>query len=695
MSVAPALELPRPPWHPMLQLVGERDLDGLLAQGEAGLQIYLNWYREHTATLAAANYDEGHPLSSNPYLDGFELPHWHDADYLLGLRPRTPETLAEMLAAWRTAPYVQTFGQPLRERLGLLPEVLRQQAYYIWIGLGGNRSGKSEYCAKRVVQSAMAHANSLVVCLAEDLDSSRMTQQKLIFKYLPPKIKRLNNSADRNGVFNIRYSKKGGFTQEQLVLPNGSQIVFKTYNQEPGGIEGWMLGAQSGRAVGMWMDESASTGWLEAGKRRCKYCGAVLLWSFTPIKGMTPAVKEAVGQALTLVSLPAELLPAEQRHVEDCPPGEMPYLAQARTDGAIVHYCFSQFNPFGTAAGTFYTAVRELCQNQDGSPKATVHVKRIAYGYTEDTTGRKFPAFSAVHIVRVGHLPKTGSLVQLTDPHGSRPYATIWVLVTPGDSPDYYVIRDWPDERTFGEWAVATERETDDESRKGWDGDPGPAQRELGWGVIRYKQEWLKAEAVPAPPALREFLARSRTRAIWNDPEWLALLQASVKYPWHRTLIQQAAQRGRPLEDLRESIQERIMDARFCNSEHATEHGGTCLRFLFEDAQTDGKGQPIEGMPITEASGNRIEHGCGLITDLLAYNKEQALVPGINAPRLYVSEEATQVRWALENFTGRAGESGACKEWIDLLRYLAEAAPCYIPEPSDRPRRLARGGSYG
>jgi len=317
----------------------------------------------------------------------------------------------------------------------------------------------------------------------------------------------------------------------------------------------------------------------------------------------------------------------------------------------------------------------------------------VAYGYTEDTTGRKFPGYCAVHVVKVKHLPSVGCIYQFTDPHGSRPYATIWVMVTPGDPPNYYVVRDWPDERTYDKWAEPTKRETSDETRKGWDGDPGPAQRELGLGVIGYKKIWADAERVRVPLVLREHVERSRKEGVWNEAAFQDLLLAHVKYPWHRRAIAAAvASREANLDEVSEYIVDRFMDPRFCNSEHASEHGGKCLRDYFEEEQRSPEGKLLApAYVITPASGKDIEHGCGLVTDLLAYDHDLELVPHVNAPRLFVSEECTQVRWALENYTGKGGEAGACKEWIDLLRHLAEAAPVHV---SKGKQKVYGQGSY-
>jgi hypothetical protein len=45
----------------------------------------------------------------------------------------------------------------------------------------------------------------------------------------------------------------------------------------------------------------------------------------------------------------------------------------------------------------------------------------------------------------------------------------------------------------------------------------------------------------------------------------------------------------------------------------------------------------------------------------------------MNQPHLFVCEDCLQVRWMFENYTGRGGEKGACKDPADLARYMALA----------------------
>jgi len=51
--------------------------------------------------------------------------------------------------------------------------------------MGGNRSSKSHFCARRVVQCLVENPGTIIWCLTETSANSIQFQQKLIFKYLP------------------------------------------------------------------------------------------------------------------------------------------------------------------------------------------------------------------------------------------------------------------------------------------------------------------------------------------------------------------------------------------------------------------------------------------------------------------------------------------------------------------------------
>ncbi len=628
-SPAPA-PFPAPEAHPFLPVLGEEEM-AMLAQQPDGAAQYADWLQARNRLLKLA---ESQPLSY-----GFEPAAWKLADRQL-----------------RESEIVSVFG--------------------------ANRTTKSWWAGKRFCEAAFAYPAGVLIALAEKDEASIATQQKIVWHYLEARIKHLNNK--RHPIYKVNYTQANGFTDGKLVLENRTEIYFLTYKTTATDYEGWEFGARvkalskrpDGSVIenlGWWADESLTWSWLEVLSRRSPFRRAKGAWTFTPVRGITPGIKQFKGAARVLESAPAELLP--KARIDGCPPGHMPLVEVPefhRPSRAV--YFHLGANPFGT----YTKEVRELCEG-----KSDEFIERIAYGYARDSVARAFPGFTGLNVVPVSNLPGKGTIYQFTDPHGTRPYASIWVLATPGKEPAYYIVRDFPDAQTYGEWAIPTERETSEDTRKGWDGDPGPAQNALGWGVAEYKRCWLAKERI---------FVKAKTEVTEGTPETEQDSRLAMKYAWQADVVRRAIEEGGDLpESLQERIRDRFMDPRFCAAEYAGDHGTTCLKWEFEKEQRDRAGTVIAGkMNIRPASGKDIQHGLSLITDLLAWNREADFMPGINAPRLFVSEECRQVIWALSNYTGRGGESGACKEWIDLLRHLAEESPLHV-----EPGRVATTGAWG
>ena len=95
------------------------------------------------------------------------------------------------------------------------------------------------------------------------------------------------------------------------------------------------------------------------------------------------------------------------------------------------------------------------------------------------------------------------------------------------------------------------------------------------------------------------------------------------------------------------------------------------------------------------ASGKSIKEGIDLINDRLYYEEGtpigefSAKMGRVNVPRLMVSERCPNVIFALKEYTGRDGGEGACKDFIDLLRYGLLADMNYVGEESYVWRKLA------
>lgn len=580
----------RPTPHPILPTPTDEELVGKYLTTEDTTARYIDWLNEREQLLRLS-LEEG-----DPFRYGFELDHWKDADRLA------------------------------TEEL-------------VWlILLGGNRSAKSEYCGKRVVQAAVTHPETIILCLAETEISSQMTQQTIIYKYLPAEIKALNGTRDRRRLHYINYSAAHGFSEQRVVLPNRSKIIFSTYNAETTKFEGVEFGSQRLRTIGAWSDESLTPPWFTMLDRRLRYRNAVGLWSFTPVTGMTPTIKMAVGDGRILESRPSELLSARV-NVPGLPVGHMPYIQEGAIPRSKVIYFHSNLNPFGNSAGSYYKQIKELCQG-----KPDKYTQRVAYGYTTDTTGKAFPLFSGCNIVDPSQLPEEGTNYMFIDPAGARNFAAIWVRVTKGFEPKIYIYRDWPDRPTYGEWAVPSERELTNDSGRGWDGDPGPAQATMNWGVARYKKEFAKLETV-------------KDALIEKDP--------------YRRKIGKGGQ---------EAILVRFIDSRAGKDRHVADQGGTCLLDDFAKPTTTPDGETQPPMHLELASGVREDPGLSAIEALLYWEPEKPFDAVMNCPRLYVSSECHQVIWALSNYTGRAGEKGACKDFVDLVRYAAMADLVHVGE---------------
>jgi hypothetical protein len=519
---------------------------------------------------------------------------------------------------------------------------------------GGNRMSKSWWALKRLCEAAWHYADGELIVASETEDSSKLTAQRIVWHYFEPFLGAINARNKRETVTKVNYSMANGFTDGKLVLPNATTIVFATYKEEPGKYEGMQLGADVGQYethqhapetpgrmvrrpngtliqnVGFVLDESAPLEWLEMVTRRASYRYAPGLWAFPPIKGMTPAIKDVLGTPEILTDREADLLP--QASLPGCRRGYMPRtaLCKGTVPGARAIWFHIGDNPIGN----YNTTVRASVAG-----KATEIVERIAYGWARDTVARAFPAFSTIHVVREADLPEQGRNLRVADPGLAKPYFMLWLRLVRGDPPHIYVYRDWPDSQRFGEWAVATTRETSEETRRGWDGDKGIAQNNLGWGYEAYKREWRRLERIhaDAPPEIDPYRRRIQARLA-------------------------------PGASASEEIDGSLIDPRAGPTPQMDAAGGTCaiIEFARPDLGEDGK--PQQGIIFTPAPGYDVDKGLVKINQMLAWDESAPFDPLHNSPTLFVSERCEQLRWALAHYTGRSGPDAACGDPIDCLR---------------------------
>ena len=589
---------------------------------------------EEAAILAAAKAEwraTPHPL----------LPWFADADLVTVLRrPDGAATVAQLFAEREERiqlsgdtedAYALRYGFELTHWKDC--DTMQRQFKFLYVA-GGKRSGKSERAAKRLVQAALRYPRGLLWAFQGNLTTSIATQQKLIWKYMPMEVRALNRKQDKRGIWNINFTEKNGFADNIVVLPNRTKIFFLTYEMEQKDYEGWAIGSpwRPGMPLspaeeamqrlvegtegeienlGFWADEDMPLPWLNTCELRCSTHNAKGMWTFSTTDGITPTIKQVLGTAVTIESRPAELL-ADRVNVTGVAKGLMPYRQAAERSGWGAIFFFSEFNPFGDN----YANVKLFCAG-----KTSDVIMENAYGYARDTRNKAFPLFGEWNIVKRSELPRRMTRYMLTDPgDASRNWATIWVGVD--ERGRHYIFRDWPDEQTYGEWAMP-----DDDPNKP-DGKRGPAQRNLGYGTEQLAEEWRRLEKAGLPVVTAEGLAVERSD-----------LQS-------------------------EQIMERYIDPRAAANEHIERHGGTNLYNQFMELD--------EPMLFTPWSGVEKSIGYTHVNSLLYWDRDKPMGP-TNAPKLYVCEDCRQVRWMFTNFTGLGGDRAGGKDFADLVRGMALA----------------------
>jgi hypothetical protein len=540
-------------------------------------------------------------------------------------------------------------------------EWLDKKNFAYWSG--GNRASKSTLAAMLFVIVAMAYPRSKMWAFQGSEDTSIHQQQNLVWQMLPPHVRALNKR--KSATFYVQYTEANGFSNNTLILPNGTLIKFLTYQQETKGYEGWELGADLQRLanekkidlenlpkitgtnmtvpnLGVWADEGMTLDWFELIQPRCATRYSKILWTYTPVDGITPTVKQFRGTAPKIVlTHHSELLP-DRVNVPGCPSGHMPLVEEpSGVANAVIVYFFTQFNPWAgyeskLIDGQHYPGLKEKSER-----RSEEYRERRIYGYARDIMKRAFAMFGPVHIVKRAHIPKIGTWYQSCDPAPPR-RNFYWFYAIVAEDGKIYIAMEWPDQRTYGPWAVPSTKKPPNA-----DGDQGPAQMGRGYGVVRYK---------------KFMVAQERKLA------------------------------GEKADDRAIEIDTRLLDPRAARNEHLAEHGASCIQDDFYEEQWDDEGNIVgPSMDFQPAKGIHIADGEQQIAGLLEWDETEPLDAVRNAPALYVCEECQQMIDALSNYTGEGGEKGGYKDPVDGLRYLVTSEPEYVAPDAYEVRP---GGTY-
>jgi hypothetical protein len=460
-----------------------------------------------------------------------------------------------------------------------------------------------------------------VWCCQATETSSRQNQQSVIWKYLPPEFKATDGKGMRSrGITKVVFTQAGGFTENTFVLPNGSQCWFKFYSMNVGSLEGAELDLA-------WGDELIPTDWVEALRYRLVTRNGLQLITFTPIEGYSQTVKMLLEGAETLEEMEAELLPIYDKDGVLVGHDTVPVVQKIKAAplrGRILYFHTSD-NPFGN-----WPSMKEALRGANSET-----IKTRAYGVPTKSVASQFNFRSKVHVMSMNafaEVVKTsqhGTRYHLVDPCSGRNWFMIWVFCPyPGKA---IVYREWPSTGHAGAyiegigdpgpWAVpGGSRVRRENAKAAWDGDMGPAQEPFKFGLDRYKTETLKAE---------------------NG----------------------------------EVIFERWMDCRYGNAAKTEREGTTTLIEQMADMEMD----------FIAATGEKVILGTNdgsidMINSALYYDRSKAMgeyspeLGRINEPKLVMTENCPNTINALENWTGKDGQQGACKDPIDVIRmfYLSD-----------------------
>lgn len=576
-------------------------------------------------------------------------------------------------------------GEPLTHGFILAPwyDLLDQfgHARTVYCG-GGKRASKTECAAWLFVRSCLAYPGGRRWVLGETEKSSQNIQQPAIWRYLP-RAWRTQLNAKESRDFKLKYAEGRGFSDNLLVMPTEPPTIvqFLSFVQDPQHYQGWKLGgemhkpasltAADGREfaipnLGWWADENMPLLWLETAETRSQDLQSCGLWTFSPLEGITATIKELLGTPRVMTQKQAPLLAQHRVFVPGCKPGQMPTIVECSRPKTRAVFFFRQDNPFGR----YEDHAAEIRSKPD-----TV-IMRDSYGWAVDVRHRAFPKFGAVHIIKPQHLPMEGTNYMFTDPAGARRWATIWVRVDPRGY--HFIYRDWPDKCRFGDWAIPSDKEEEP------DGRPGPAQQSDGTGVTGYKELFLDAETISMEiTAQGEWVDQDPyRRRLANEIMLGARKKPAGDNRWDPADVREV--RTGLADPLREEIISRRLDPRAAGQEHAQEQGAKTVVELFADVVSGPNGVISEPMVLEAAysgrqigTGENAQIGTGLaeVNELLDWDPfhPDGLVVGINEPKLYVSSTCEQVIWMLQTYTARGGSRGGCKDFADLVRYMALA----------------------
>jgi hypothetical protein len=528
-------------------------------------------------------------------------------------------------------------------------------------------------------------------------------QQPLFWKYMPAEWKIQAASLTTY----IKYKQKTGFSENSFITPNGSSCGFLNYMQDKDtalqGIEADLIAP----------DELIPSDWIEDLFLRLATRAGIGILDFTPVNGYTPTVKTFCDSAKVVRTVRAYLLPRDGGDPDEARAlgltGEQyqelwaavdkhrPAMAPQSEPEDILAWLElnqeSQSSNLKLQKRIFEELPRVMrcvdprkavvffnpSDNPYGNPKevaadlrnkSRAYVRERFYGQAERTISVLIPKFNPkIHVIPGSAIPATGTNYFLYDPASDRNSFMSWFRRVGKKT---YLYREWPGRYHIpgvgipGPWAIPSGRKDGVN-----DGARGEGQGPWGFGNLRYKFEMARLER-------------------WKDWEkWKSQISnfKDEEYPEDEELLEWDERNG-----AEEIITSRFIDSRAASSPRIEKDRPVTLQTLFDEINVFFYLTP----------GADIVDGVNKINSALDYEEEVRSQKSevskneerkfINEPEFYVCEECENSIYALENWMNADGQSGACKDPIDLIRYFFMEG-CEDVGPGDY---APRGGvSYG
>ncbi len=577
---------------------------------------------------------------------------------------------------------------------------------------GANGSAKT-FLAAAIIMWAMVRApvgvKRLFWSVAEDEPNSETVAQSALYYWLPISYKTSGGAVKTTARTKLRFNDSGGFTDNRFGLDNGSRMECRFWSKAISTLEG-------PRPWCVWVDEEGPLAWISGLRKRlltyaegtkahipqwvalyrqyreaaekgeCIRFPKDLLWqllqgvqliTYTAKNGYTPTVAAFLENGKVMREIDAVLLAkTDPKTGQACGFEKVPKLVWCEDPQRRMMFLHAWDNPWGG--------------NWEGMQKSAARMARAevlwwCYGVAEKIGDSPFPNFNVQAHVRplscIAGLK--GTWYHIVDPvaSGGRAWFQIWALVageTKGhiNAGDIFVAWEFPKEDWhvrdvgfMGKWA--------EPGGKTGAGVRGPAQRSLGWGYRRQKEEIAAVE-----------------RKLWT-----------VQFP-AGTTKPLYANSSEPRIHI--PLGNRIMDSRAANTEKETESQSmTLIDWMAENTSAELK-DGLDFTPAGRDSGaatgqTRVHPGEQMINDRLYFDKELAVLdektgwltvpPHLGrGPSLYISEGCTNLISAMRNYPGIfTGADSAFKDPLDCLRYLVIADPEYHDATVSR---IRGGGAF-